>query len=104
MTPITFLEKQPRKFFYKKPFKRKVFNNNALKLRLNKANVQYNYYGLRALESGQIKYRQVEAVRKVFLFFFREESNLLIKLQFNSPIISRSLGVRMGRGKGKVSH
>jgi len=100
---ITFLRRQPKKIFYKKPFKRKVYNNDKI-LKIKAASVQYGYYGLKALQAGRLKFRQVEAVRKIFLFFFREDSDLLIRLQFNSPVTSKSVGVRMGRGKGKLSH
>lgn len=100
---ITFLYKQPKFFFYKKPFKQKVYNNDKI-LRFKSASVQYKYYGLKALNPGRLKFKQIEAVRKIFLFFFREESDLLIRLHFNSPVTSKSAGVRMGRGKGKLSH
>lgn len=99
---ITFLKKQPKKFFFKKPFKRKVYNNNKI-LRISSAAVHFDYYGLKAKEPGRLKYRQVDSVRKVFLFFFRFDSDLLIRVNFNSPITKKSIGVRMGRGKGKLN-
>jgi large subunit ribosomal protein L16 len=101
--PITFLYEQPRKFYFRKAFKRKIYNDTKT-LSPGASEVGFGFYGLQALESARLKYRQVEAVRKAFLFFFKYKTSLVLRFHFNAPVTSKSAGVRMGRGKGKISH
>jgi large subunit ribosomal protein L16 len=89
----------PRKSKYKKlrkgRLKRLDFKSNRLK---------FGDVGLKALESGFINARQIEAARKVMVRKMKRKGKIWIKIFPDIPITSKPTGIRMGKGKGSVSH
>lgn len=89
----------PKQTKYKKTRKGKLqkfeFKSNKLK---------FGNAGLKALESGLINARQIEAARKVIVRKMKRKGKIWISIFPNIPITSKPTGVRMGKGKGQVSH
>lgn len=60
--------------------------------------------GLKAVESGIINSRQLEAARQAIARKTKRKSKIWIKIFPDLPVTSKPTGVRMGKGKGKFSH
>jgi large subunit ribosomal protein L16 len=90
---------QPKKVKYKKVKKGKLvrleFKSNVLK---------FGTIGLKAAESGIINSRQIEAARQAIVRKIKRKGKIWIKIFPDLPITSKPIGVRMGKGKGPVSH
>lgn len=90
---------QPKKSKYKKVRKgtlpRLTYKTNKLK---------FGTIGLKALESGTISARQIEAARQSINRKMERKGKLWIRIFPDLPITSKPNEVRMGKGKGPVSH
>lgn len=88
----------PKKTKYKKVKKGKLgrfeFKTNTLK---------FGLIGLKAIESGMITLKQIEASRQAITRKIKKKGKLWIRIFPNIPISSKSIGVRMGKGKGTFS-
>jgi large subunit ribosomal protein L16 len=60
--------------------------------------------GLKATESGVISSRQLEAARQAIVRKIKRKGKIWIKIFPDIPITSKPTGIRMGKGKGQVSH
>ena len=60
--------------------------------------------GLKAIESGIINSRQIEAARQAISRKTKRKAKIWIKIFPDLPITSKPTGVRMGKGKGQFSH
>jgi large subunit ribosomal protein L16 len=89
----------PKQIKYKKTKKGKLsqfeFKSNDLK---------FGIVGLKAVESGIINARQIEAARQAIVRKLKRKGKIWIKIFPDLPITSKPTGVRMGKGKGQVSH
>lgn len=90
---------QPKKTKYKKMQKGKL---NKYNFRSNK--LQFGDLGLKAAKSGTISARQIEAARQAIVRKLNRKGKLWIRVFPNIPITSKPTEVRMGKGKGAVSH
>lgn len=90
---------QPKKSKYKKIRKgvlpRLTYKTNKLK---------FGTIGLKALESGTISARQIEAARQSITRKIERKGKLWVRIFPDLPITSKPNEVRMGKGKGPVSH
>ena len=66
--------------------------------------VRFGSYGLRALESGRISARQIEAARRVITRRMKRRGKVWIKIFPSTPVTSKPVEVRMGKGKGAVDY
>ena len=64
----------------------------------------FGSYGLRALESGRISARQIEAARRVITRRMKRRGKVWIKIFPSTPVTSKPVEVRMGKGKGAVDY
>jgi large subunit ribosomal protein L16 len=86
-----------------------AFNNFKLfrksKLKNFKYNSQLNFgkLGLKALESGVLNLKQIESAKKVLTKKTQRQSKIWIKVSFNLALTKKPLGIRMGKGKGKIN-
>ncbi|MGI6680348.1 MAG: 50S ribosomal protein L16 [Bdellovibrionota bacterium] len=62
--------------------------------------LSFGDYGLRALESGWVSARQIEAGRVAVNRHMRRGGKLWIKIFPDKPLTSKPAEVRMGKGKG----
>jgi large subunit ribosomal protein L16 len=67
-------------------------------------NLKFGTIGLKAVESGIINSRQIEAARQAITRKIKRKGKVWIKVFPDLPITSKPTGVRMGKGKGNISH
>lgn len=90
---------QPKKTKYKKIQKGKLHKHNFRSYKL-----QFGNLGLKAAKSGTISSRQIEAARQAIVRKLNRKGKLWIRVFPNVPITTKPTEVRMGKGKGAVSH
>ena len=90
---------QPKKTKYKKTRKGKL---NKLEFRTNK--LKFGTVGLKAVNSAIVTARQIEASRQAISRKIKKKGKLWIRIFPDTPITSKSVASRMGKGKGSVSH
>ena len=64
--------------------------------------VAFGTYGLKAIESGWITSRQIEACRISITRVVRKIGRMWIRIFPDTPVTSKPTEVRMGKGKGSV--
>lgn len=82
-----------RKSFKFKPKKNIIFND-----------LNFGAYGLKALESGRITNKQIEAARRAITRKMSREGRIWIHIFPHIPVTSKPIEVRMGKGKGSLSY
>jgi len=90
---------QPKKTKYKKMQKGKLSKFN---FRSNK--LKFGNIGLKVTKSGTISSRQIEAARQAIVRKLSRKGKLWIRVFPAIPITAKPTEVRMGKGKGAVSH
>ncbi len=71
----------------------------------NRSNyLKYSFCGLQSLEKGKITAKQIEAVRRSITNALKRRGKVWIRIFPNFPITAKPTEVRMGKGKGNVSH
>jgi large subunit ribosomal protein L16 len=90
---------QPKKTKYKKVQKGRL---SKLDFRSNK--LKFGTIGLKAAKSGTISARQIEAARQAIVRKLSRKGKLWIRIFPSLPITAKPTEVRMGKGKGAVSH
>lgn len=90
---------QPKRSKYKKIRKGTI---SKLEFRSNK--LQFGTVGLKSIESGVLSSRQIEAARQAINRKIKRKGKLWIRVFPNLPITAKPTEVRMGKGKGSVSH
>lgn len=90
---------QPKKTKFKKTHKGKLskFSFKGGKLR-------FGTIGLKSIESGIISAKQIEAARQAIVRKTQRKGKIWIRIFPNTPITKKPTEVRMGKGKGSVSH
>jgi large subunit ribosomal protein L16 len=94
-----FMLLQPKKTKYKKVQKGKL---SKLNFRSNK--LKFGNIGLKAAKSATVSARQIEAARQAIVRKLSRKGKLWIRVFPSMPITSKPTEVRMGKGKGAVSH
>ena len=61
-------------------------------------------FGIKSLDSSIITSRQIEAARIAATRYMKRQGQLWIKIFPDKPITKKPLEVRMGKGKGALSH
>lgn len=89
----------PKRIKYKKTKKGKL---SKFEFKANKLN--FGTVGLKAAESGLITATQIEASRQAIVRKMKKKGKLWIKIFPDLPITSKPTGIRMGKGKGQISH
>lgn len=62
----------------------------------------FGEYGLKAIKSGWLSSRQIEAARKAITHYTERGGRIWIRIFPDKPITKKPLDVRMGCGKGDV--
>jgi large subunit ribosomal protein L16 len=90
---------QPKRTKYRKHNKGKLpnfdYRSNSLK---------FGILGLKALESGCISSKQIEATRQAITRKIQRNGRIWVRVFPDLPITSKPIEVRMGKGKGAVNH
>ncbi len=62
--------------------------------------IEFGTFALKAMESGKISNKEIEAARIAFTRFMKREGKVWIRIFPDKPITKKPLEVRMGKGKG----
>lgn len=92
----------PKKTKYPKQQKGKNFNIiNKIQF-LEK--LPHGTIGLKAIESGRITTNHLNACRQTMTKIIKKEGQVKINLLADTPISTKPIEIRMGKGKGNVDH
>ena len=69
----------------------------------NNTQLRFGQYGIKALDTGRIPARTLEAVRRVITRKFRRTGQIWIRIFPDIPVSAKPAEVRMGKGKGSPS-
>lgn len=90
---------QPKKTKYRKMQKGRMKGNAE-----RGSQIAFGTFGLKAVEGGWITSRQIEAARIAFTRYMKREGKTWIRIFPDKPVTSKPAEVRMGKGKGALSH
>ena len=90
---------QPKKTKFKKTKKGKI-----RKLEFKASKLQFGSVGLKAVNSGIITARQIEATRQAISRKIKKKGKIWIRIFPDVPITAKPISARMGKGKGSLSH
>ena len=90
---------QPKKTKYKKIQKGKLRQFDFWSSQL-----KFGTVGLKAIKSGTITSRQIEAARQAIVRKLNRKGKLWIRIFPAIPITKKPIEIRMGKGKGSISH
>lgn len=79
---------------------RKYQKGNIGGIKSNITQLQFGKYGVKALESGKITAKTIEAVRRAMTRKFKRSGKIWIRIFPDIPVTKKPLEVRMGKGKG----
>jgi large subunit ribosomal protein L16 len=66
--------------------------------------IAFGSFGLKSLEAAWITSRQIEASRIALTRFMKREGKVWIRIFPDKPVTAKTAEVRMGKGKGALSH
>ncbi len=66
--------------------------------------VSFGEFGLKAVSRGPITARQIEAGRRAITRYVKRGGKIWIRVFPDTPVTSKPLEVRQGKGKGNVDH
>lgn len=66
--------------------------------------IAFGAYGLKATTAGWITNRQIESARIALTRYMKREGIVWIRIFPDKPVTSKPQEVRMGKGKGALSH
>ena len=90
---------QPKKTKHRKMQKGRI-KGNAQRGSL----VTFGSFGIKTLDEGFITARQIEAARIAVTRYMKREGKVWIRIFPDKPMTSKPAEVRMGKGKGALSH
>lgn len=90
---------QPKKTKYKKLQKGKLS-----KYSFRSSQLKFGSIGLKAIKSGTMSSRHIEAARQAIVRKLSRKGKLWIRIFPTIPVTAKPIEVRMGKGKGNVSH
>lgn len=90
---------QPKKTAYRKQQKGR---NKGLAYK--GSTIAFGSFGLKAMEGAWITGRQIEAARIAMTRYMKREGKVWIRIFPDKPVTKKPLEVRMGKGKGALSH
>ena len=82
---------------------RKQFRGSMAKMDTRGAAVNFGEFGLKAMSTGWITSRQIEAARKAMTHHTKRGGRIWIRIFPDKPITKKLAETRMGGGKGDVS-
>ena len=83
---------------------KKTRKGQLKKLEFKANKILFGDIGLKAVESGVISSRQIEAARQAVSRKLKRKAKIWIKIFPNLPVTSKPAGIRMGEGKGQITH
>jgi len=93
---------EPKSFKYKKQQKGKKQNLINKILMLDR--LSYGHLGLVTLEPGILTGKQIDTMKQTLNKIVKKSGTFFLYIFPFTPVTSKPLAVRMGKGKGNVSH
>ena len=90
---------QPKRTKYRKAHKGRIKGNAT-----RGSQLAFGSFGLKTLDSAWITNRQIEAARVAMTRRMKREGRVWINIFPDKPITNKPAEVRMGKGKGALSH
>ena len=90
---------EPKRSKYRKMQKGRTTGNSKRACKLD-----FGEYGLRALETGWLTARQIEAARIAITRRMERRGKLWFRIFPDKPITKKPAETRMGKGKGALDH
>jgi large subunit ribosomal protein L16 len=92
----------PVKSKYKKQFKGKIYNQ--LNKNVSPYGLEFGCLGLKAIETGCLTSKNFEAIKQSIRKIIKKTGRVTFKCFPQTPRSKKPLEIRMGKGKGSVSH
>lgn len=90
--------------FPKKLKYRKHFRGKSAGIASRGVNLDFGQYGLKAMESGRITARQIEAARRAITRYIKRGGKVWIRVFPDKVVTKTADEVGMGGGKGSADH
>jgi large subunit ribosomal protein L16 len=68
------------------------------------SDLNFGTYGLKALQPERVTARQIEAARRAMTRHMKRQGRVWIRIFPDTPVTSKPVEVRMGKGKGSVDY
>ncbi|WP_286963632.1 50S ribosomal protein L16 [Idiomarina sp. UBA3992] len=68
------------------------------------SDLNFGTFGLKALEPERVTARQIEAARRAMTRHMKRQGRVWIRIFPDTPVTSKPVEVRMGKGKGNVEY
>lgn len=91
----------PNKTKFKRLQKGKI---QPIEFKKTSTNIYFGFFGLKALKSGRVTAKQIEAARRMVSKHIRKKEKLWIRNLPDIPVTAKPNEIRMGKGKGAVSY
>lgn len=89
----------------KKVKHRKVQRGGKIRGKANRGSeISFGSYGLKALSSGLVTARQIEAARRAMTRYIQRGGKIWIRIFPDKPMTKKGDETPMGKGKGSVDH
>lgn len=92
----------PRKQKYKKSQKRRSFFKVNSVYSLN--SLKFGSFGLKTMEPGLLSSKQIESMFQSINKIIKKSGRIVLRVFSHEPVSKKPIEVRMGKGKGNVSH
>jgi large subunit ribosomal protein L16 len=89
----------PKQTKFKKQFKGRIRGKT-----IRGSLIQFGQYALKTTEEGRITSKQIEAGRKAIVRQMQRMGFIWIRIFPHIPVTAKPSEIRMGKGKGSVSH
>ncbi len=88
---------QPKRQKYRKQFRGKMTG-----IAMGGSSMAFGDYGLKSLECGWLKSKQIEAARKAISHYTKRAGKVWIRIFPDKSYTKKPIGTRMGSGKGEI--
>lgn len=92
----------PRKQKFKKSQKRRSFLKINSVVTLNK--LKFGSFALKSIEPGVLTSKQIESMFQSINKIIKKSGRIILRVFSHEPVCKKPIEVRMGKGKGSVSH
>ena len=83
---------------------RKAFRGRRTGVASKGCNIKFGEVALKAISSGWVTARQIEAARRVMSHYTKRSGRIWVRIFPDKPVSKKPAETRMGSGKGAVDH
>ena len=82
----------------------KIKKGSLKKLEFKTNKLKFGLIGLKSKESGVLNLKQINSAKQTILKKMKKQGKIWTRIFPNISITKKSIGTRMGKGKGQISH